>query len=42
MEKMSPIAKRKQEAKRRRERFEFIFICGARWYRERSFAERKV
>jgi len=42
MEKMSPTAKRKQHEKRRRERFEFMVVCGGRWYPERSSTGRKV
>jgi hypothetical protein len=42
MEKISPTAKRKQQAKRRREMLAFMFIGGGRWYPEKSFAGRKV
>jgi hypothetical protein len=42
MEKISPTAKRKQQAKRRKEMFAFMFIGGGRWYPEKSFAGRKV
>jgi hypothetical protein len=42
MEKMSPTAKRKQHAKRRREMFEFMIVCGGRWYPEKASTKRKV